>query len=381
MHVCHVIHALGPGGAEQVLVDLAQVAPAGGFTMSVVGLVTTGDAENARALAELGVPVVALELGTRWDPRAFPRLLHAMAGRPPDVVHTHLKHADLVGAYAARRLGVPQVSTLHVIESGVAGMAAAKLQLAARVRHRLAARTVAVSEAQRAWYLEAFPAAADRTVTIPNGVLPPPVLSREERSELRAGLGGEDADLLAASISVLRPGKGHDDLLTALARLPDRPRIRLVVVGDGPERNRLEGRVDGDRRLASRVVFAGYRRDVQRLLGAVDLVVHPSHADALPTALIHTMAAGVPVVATEVGGIPELLGERAGLLLPPGRAELLAEALLELAADATRRSAMGEAGRSRYAEHFAADLWARRLGTLYAELLTGSNPLARRTTG
>jgi glycosyltransferase involved in cell wall biosynthesis len=381
VHICHVIHALGAGGAEQVLVDLAQVAPAGGFTMSVVGLVTTEDAENARALTALGVPVVALGLESRWDARAFPRVLRAMSTKPPDVVHTHLKHADLVGAYAARRLGVPQVSTLHVIEDHATGLAAAKLQVAARVRHRLAARTIAVSDAQRRWYVEAFPGSADRVVTIRNGVLPPPVLTTAERSTLRSALGGDDADLLMANVSVLRPGKGHDDLLDAVAQLPDRPRFRLVLVGDGSERSRLERRVAGDDRLAPRVRFTGYRTDVPTLLGAVDLVVHPSHADALPTALIHAMAAGVPVVATAVGGIPELLGTEAGLLRPPGRADLLAEALLGLAADARRRSAMADAGRRRYAGQFAADDWARRLGSVYAELLAGRRPAARRSSG
>jgi glycosyltransferase involved in cell wall biosynthesis len=138
--------------------------------------------------------------------------------------------------------------------------------------------------------------------------------------------------------------------------------------------------VTGDDRLASRVQFTGYRTDVPRLLSAVDLVAHPSHADALPTALIHAMAAGVPVVATSVGGIPEVLGVEAGILQPPGRPDLLSDALLGLAADATRRGAMGDAGRQRYAEQFAADLWARRLGSLYAELLAES-ALARRRSG
>ena len=94
--------------------------------------------------------------------------------------------------------------------------------------------------------------------------------------------------------------------------------MRFVLAGSGPEEARLRARVEAAG-LAGRVVFAGFREDVAGLLAAADLVVHPSHADALPTALIHALAAGVPAVATRVGGIPEIVGDDAGVLVPAGR--------------------------------------------------------------
>ena len=118
--------------------------------------------------------------------------------------------------------------------------------------------------------------------------------------------------------------------------------VRFVLAGSGPEEARLRARVEAEG-LAGRVVFAGFREDVAALLAAADLVVHPSHADALPTALIHALAAGVPAVATRVGGIPEIVGDDAGVLVPPAEPAALAGAVRDLAGDP------GGAGR-----------WARR---------------------
>ena len=377
MDVCHIIHSLGPGGAEQLLVELAQVADEGGFTISVVGLVGEPDAVNAKALADLGVPVRSLGLPSRWDPRGITRALRVVSELRPDVIHTHLKHADLVGAVAARRFGVPQISTLHVIEDVSSGPAYVKRWIAGRVRGIVAARTIAVSDAQRRWYLENFPAAPERVVTIHNGVLPGRPLPTEGRAAVRSSLGRSEADVLVANVALMRPGKGHDDLLAAIRMLPDESPLHFVLVGDGPELGRLQQEVRGDATLGTRVTFTGYRSDVPRLLQAMDLVVHPSHADALPTALIHALSAGLPIIATNVGGIPEILGNAAGVLLEPAAPEELGLALQRLSLDPERREAMGAAGRRRFEELFEARVWARHLGEVYREVVDLSSPPTR----
>lgn len=368
MHATHIIHTLGPGGAEQVLVDLAHAAHAGGFSMSVVALVGDADLMHAQGLRKAGIAVRCLGLGSRWDLRAFGLALGAVRVLEPAVVHTHLKHADIVGAAVARRLRIAQVSTLHVIEDNVGGAAAAKRWAAGRVRSASATRTVAVSEAQREWYLANFPVDGDRVVTIHNGVAPGPVVSEEARTATRASFGCSAHDVLAANVAIMRTGKGHDDLLAALTLLPEASNLRLLLIGDGPEKRRLEEAVAADSRLARRVVFAGYRADVPALLQAVDLVVHPTHADALPTALIHALAAGVPIIATDVGGVPEVVGAEAGILLPAGAPALLARTLHEVAEDPRRRAEMGAAGRRRFLQEFEASRWAQRLGALYREV-------------
>jgi glycosyltransferase involved in cell wall biosynthesis len=367
VRVCHLIHELGPGGAEHVLVDLARVAPAAGIEMRVLSLMPLGEHRYPRRLAELGVRVDSLDLPSRWDPRGLRRAVRLLRADPPDLLHSHLKHADLVAAYAAPRLGIPMVSTLHLVEDEVGRVGRLKRGLGAWARRRRAARTIAVSDALRHWYLGAFPAGAAGVVTIPNGVPAPEPVPAERRSQLRAEFGLAEGTLLAATVAIFREGKGHDDLLDAAGLLEGVP-VRFVLAGSGPEESRLRARVEAAG-LAGRVVFAGFREDVAGLLAAADLVVHPSHADALPTALIHALAAGVPAVATRVGGIPEIVGDDAGVLVPPADPAALAAAVRALAGDPQRRREMGEAARARFAERFEGTAWARRLAALYAEVL------------
>jgi len=367
VRVCHLIHELGPGGAEHVLVDLARVAPPAGIEMRVLSLMPLGAHRYPQMLRNLGVRVDSLELASRWDPRGLRRAVRLLRGDPPDLLHSHLKHADLVAAYAAPRLGIPMVSTLHLIEDEVGMVGRFKRSLGARARRRRAARTIAVSDAVRDWYLDCFAADPTGVVTIRNGIPAPEPVTAGGRKAGRDEFGVADGDLLAATVAIFRAGKGHDDLLAAAARLGDVP-IRFVLAGSGPEEERLRGRVLTEG-LEGRVVFAGFREDVSGLLGAADLVVHPSHADALPTALIHALAAGVPAVATQVGGIAEIVGEEAGILVPAGDPAALAEAVRRMAEDAGQRQRMGEAARARFAAHFEGAAWARRLRALYEEIL------------
>jgi len=173
VRVCHLIHELGPGGAEHVLVDLARVARPAGIEMSVLSLMPLGGHRYPQVLRELGVPVASLDLPSRWDPRGLRRAVRLLREGPPDLLHSHLKHADLVAAFAAPRLGVPMVSTLHLVEDEVGLVARLKRDLGARARRHRAARTIAVSEALRRWYLGAFAVGPATVVTIPNGIPAP----------------------------------------------------------------------------------------------------------------------------------------------------------------------------------------------------------------
>lgn len=392
MRVAHVIHALEPGGAEALLVDLARVAPEAGMRIAVLPLVRETDDRYVRALRDLGVPVPARNLSSRWDPRAFGMALRRLRAWRPDVIHTHLKHADLVGAFVARRLGVPMVSTLHVIEDGLTPALRAKRRLAASARLSTARATITVSDAQRNWYLDAFAGADPGGVrTVPNGVADPygRVDAAEARARIRAELGCGAADVLVLQVAVARPGKGHATLIDALRRLPGRPirgdsppehddragdgrgRVVVAVAGDGPL---LAGLAAAAADLGERVRFLGHRDDVPELLAACDIVAHPSEADALPTALLEAFAAGRPVVTTAVGGIPEIVTSRTGVLVPPGDAGALAAALDALAADPARRARMGAAARDRYTTRFDSRVWAGRLSALYTELLHPERP-------
>ena len=364
IRVCHLIHDLGPGGAEHVLVDLARLAGPAGLDMSVVSMLPTGSLRYPEALRESGVTVRSLDLRSWWDPRGPRRLRGVVAELRPQVLHSHLKHADVVAGRVAARTGIPQVSTLHVIEDGVGALGRLKRAIATRSRRRTAAMTIAVSDAQRQWYLEMSGEDPRRVVTIRNGIPDPGPVDSAKREAVRAELGIGRDTVAAAMVAVMRPGKGHDVVFAALAAIA--PQVSIVLVGDGE----LMGEVaEQARRHPGRVILTGFREDVARLLGGVDLVIHPSTADALPTALVHAAASRLPVVATAVGGIPEIVTPESGILVPVGDATALAAAINTLAADPARRARMGEAARRQFEERFTVERWIAELQGIYEAVI------------
>lgn len=374
LRVCHVVRTLGAGGAQDLLVHLAREAPNHGLRMSVLSLSHAEGHVVTQELRDLGVPVVAPVPRGRLP---LPRLRStglALRELAPDVVHTHGKRADVVAGAAAMRQRLPQVSTLHLVERPTTMTGRLTARTAGGIRNALCARVVVVSEAQRQWYLQAFrPRDPSRITTVHNGVPAQPDLSPEDRRRVRSQLGITDDEVLALAVGLLREDRGHAHLLEARRLLPAGV-LTLVIAGDGPLRHELEQAArtsDG-----ARVVFTGFRRDVPQLLAAADLLVHPSLTDALPTAVLQALAAGLPVVASDVDGVPEIVGAEAGLLVPPASAAALARALTALALDGDRRATMADAARRRHAERFTAAGWAALLAQLYAEVAT--RPARRR---
>lgn len=363
LRVAHVIHSLGAGGAEAVLAELAEPARSAGVDMMVVALSDAEDDRAAAALRQSGTPVHQLH-AARYDLRAVGTLHGILVRESVQVVHTHLKHADVVGGLAARWAGLPAVSSLHVIEDEHADWVhRARVRVAERARRALFRRVLVLSQAQRDWYLTVSPGAAVQR--IPNGVRPP--VPSADQELIRARLGVQPDDLLAVTVSLMRPEKGHADLLSALRQLGDTD-VVVALAGDGPLLGDIRREVDADPVLAERVRVLGYRTDVDDLLAAADVVIHPSHADALPTALISALASGRPVLATRVGGIPDIVTPDCGALVPARDAGALATTLRSLLADPVRRARMGEAAKRRYEAEFSADAWATRLAALYRDI-------------
>jgi glycosyltransferase involved in cell wall biosynthesis len=380
LRVAHIIHSLGAGGAENVLVDLSTAAASAELELVVIALSPVADPMHARTLRMRGAAVIELELG-RWDLRAVPRTMRVLRDRRVELVHTHLKHADVVGAIAARLLRLPVVSTLHVIEdAGLSRVGRYKRAAGVAARRSSAARTIAVSSSQRSWYA-GMAGSADGLVVLPNGVADPGPPGTGDFAGLRSEIGVPRGAQLIVSVSLMRPEKGHALLLDAVATLPrDWPGV-VVLAGDGPLRLGLEARVRADPALRDRVRFLGYRSDVPTLLRAADLVVHTSLEDALPTTLIQALAVGVPIVATDVGGIPDIVTPDVGRLVP-ARSDAIAGAVLALAENPRLRAKLGAAGRLRYEERFEAEGWARRLRGIYDEVLAelpAVRPASRRS--
>ncbi len=380
--VAHVIHSLGAGGAEAVLVELARAAPSAGIRLVVVGLsdaVADGEVDNrvVPLLREQGAIVHEMHSG-RYDPTAIRKLAKLFREDHVDIVHTHLKHADLVGGLAARLAGVPSVSTLHVIDIATSRMHRLRVKAAVVGRRFLSSAVIALSSAQRAWYAE-YAGATAPIVVLPNGIVEPQVT--RDREQIRAELGVPDGGVLAVSASLMRPEKGHADLLDAVRLLSADSPLVVAMAGDGPLFEEIRSTVNADPILSQRIRLLGFRNDIADLIAAADFVVQPSLEDALPTALISALAGERPIVATRVGGIPDIVGPGCGVLVEPGQPAALCAAMADLAAtigsDAHALAATRAATRERYETLFSAAVWVRNLGELYRKVLRGNGVRCR----
>lgn len=358
--VLHAIDALRTGGAEWLLGALVTALATEGLTRNVVVAGTPHEADpGLLALLEAHADRVDVLHTTRLADRRFlTGLLRAARPLRPDLVHTHLVGANVNGRLAARVLGVPHVATVHTPPGG-AEDSPARLRadgLTARMSARIVAPSQAVADAYaRHWHV-------DRARM---RVLPSPVAPRaatdDDRRTLRAALGARDGELLVLCVARLQPAKGVDVLLEAARGLSG---VRVVVAGDGPEREALR-----EPARAGGATLLGHRSDVGALLAAADAVCLPSRHEALPLSLLEAMQAASPIVASAVGGIPELLDGDAGLLVPPGDPGALRASLERLAHDAGLRARLGDRARARVEERHSARAVAHAHAGLYDELL------------
>jgi glycosyltransferase involved in cell wall biosynthesis len=233
-------------------------------------------------------------------------------------------------------------------------------------------RIVAVSEGTRQHHLQAARFAPEQVVTLYNGIdltrFGPRDLACQ--TAVRHSLGISAAAKLMTTVAVLRQPKGIQHMLEALAViLTAVPDAHYLIVGDGDYRATLEAQV-ADLGLGERVCFAGQRQEVADLLAASDLFVLPTLTDALPTVLMEAMALRLPLLATAVGGVPEMVENGLnGLLVSPGTADQLAQAAIGLLQDGARRQEMGENGRLLVEQKFNIQRQAAELATLYHTLL------------
>lgn len=375
--ILYVITSSDTGGAESVLAELVPRLDRRRFAPYVCTLRAAG--RVAQGLAAGGVPVLGLGMADR--PRGGELLPGALAlarwidALEIDLVQSFLYRANtlapLAGRLAARR------PARVAVESSLAPPGAPLTLLSARLARRLADRVVAVSAAVRDELVARFGARPERVVVIPNGVDLERYRAGSGRQQARRDLGLPEGAFVAGAAGRMLPVKAFDRLLAAVPTLRrDGLPVHLALAGDGPQRRRLEEQA---RRLgiASSVSFLGVRGDMATFFAAVDAFVLPSLREGSPRALLEAMAAGRPVVASAVGGVPEIVEDaRSGLLVPPGSSDDLAAALARLAADPALALGLGAAARQRVEDHFSLDAMVHAYQRLYASLLS-----ARRGAG
>lgn len=364
-----MIKCLGYGGAERLLVDMVAARDRRRFHYEVAYVLRDQDA-LVQAIRESGIAVHSLGAAHNADLRWLATLRRVLVEGRFDVVHFHLPYAAAFGQLVvaslprARRPGI--VYTEHSLwdRSKVANRALLRAFMGKQER------LVTVSEASFA----ALPASLQRRAKIVvHGVdlcRSVSLVARrdEQRALVRSELKVRDDECLFLTVANLRPEKGYDVLLDATRLLADRDLpIRIAAVGRGPLREVMRAR-HHDLALGDRFQFLGQRDDVLELLTGADAFVLPSLHEGLPVALMEATSVGLPIVATDVGGVPQVLENGIdGLLVPPGDPRRLAEAMERLALDPELRERLGQRARLRSSMFDIAEA-SRVVGDIYQQV-------------
>jgi glycosyltransferase involved in cell wall biosynthesis len=332
----------------------------------VEGHRTTPAIEEAR---RRGFHVEILLQRARYDPRLVTQALSVIRRVRPQVIQSHGYKSALLAMICRVLTRTPWVAFSHGYTDENY-----RISLYNRMDRRLlrrADRVITVSAAMAGTFARNG-ISSERLRVVHNAVEPADHRLDADGSTFRRVCGAAPSDLFVAVIGRLSPEKGHSVFIEAFAEVAARvPSAKAVLVGDGPERLRLEGLVK-EAGMAGRITFAGHRGDVSEVYAAVDLVVIPSWSEGLPNVLLEAMLHGKAVVATEVGGVPEVLQNAGvGWLVKPGDAAQLALAVTEALCDAERRRADGRTSAAYVRAHYSPARRADAIINIYREVTGG----------
>ena len=346
MKVLHLTKVQGIGGAEQHLLQLLPALRERGVDARFLSLDAGGDAQRFHdALDERGIPWRKVAAGADVSPRLLGAVARAAHAEQPDLVHTHMVHADVYGSVAAALGRKPLVSTRHNDDRYLLG----PFRHVDRFFMQKATTIVAISDAVREFHLRAgLP--ASKLVTIHYGLDEPPSRPSEVTPE-QAGI--EPGAPLVLAIGRLIEQKDHATLLAAFARVrASHPEARLAILGWGPLEEQTRARAAG-LGLADAVLLPG-RVEPSAWLARADVFAHTSRWEGFGIVLLEAMLAGLPVVATRASAIPEIVQDGVtGLLAAPGDEAAIADSIEALLGDPDRGRLLGDAGRERALREFS----------------------------
>ena len=371
--VCHVLHSLNVGGAEVLAANLARRLQ-DRFRLMLVCLDELGPLGEQLQREGFQVVVLGRRRGVDWG--CMRRLAACCRDEHVQLIHAHqytpFFYATASGLFRRRP---PVLFTEH--GRWFPDYPCAKRILFNRLMLRPRDRVVGVGKSVRHALIHNEGIRSDRVGVIYNGINIATFANGDGptavRSQVRRELGVNDDDLILLQVARLDALKDHLTAIRALERVSKHwPNVKLLLAGEGPEQSGIASEIH-DRNLESHVLFLGSRSDVPRLLHAADIFLLTSVSEGIPLTVIEAMAAELPVVATRVGGVPEVVEEGAtGWLATAGSDLELADAVLRLAESIPLRKQMGTAGRQRAESMFSDVQWISSYARLYTEMLNGS---------
>ena len=347
--IVYVITGLFVGGAERLLLDTVRSLDRKQFEPVVVSFV---GGDMIPEFRQCGIRVIDLRMSRAWPWPGVWRLFKLLRIEKPEIIHTHLIHADIFGRVIGWLCGVPTIiSTIHMVEEGRHKFPYLFLN---RLTVRLNTELIATSENVKKEIAELEHIDPEKIKVIYNAVKDLDPVSGEQIKNLRRAYGINPDEFLLGTISRLEvPRKGHHILFQAIAQLiTSYPKLRCVVIGRGAGKDELLAQV---RQLGieSHVSFTGEQDNIAEWLAVMDIFVLPSLHEGLPMAIIEAMAASCPIIATRVGGVGELIEHNhSGRLIESGNVGELCQAIEGLMSDAGCCHRMGEAARKSFKQYF-----------------------------
>ena len=370
--VIFFIDVLGYGGAERLMAPIISYLKKDFSIRVCVFQIKDGNPMATRIESE-GVPVDYLPIKHLRELSAIPRLIRYLRKHRPDLVHTQLEFGDILGNITAKILRIPTVSTIHVMPT-VSAPLKQRIHQAAwwAVLRFCSNRIIAVSDRSRNHYINNFRIRSDQAITIYNGIDLTRFhqKSRQFNSHFRTQLGIPDESIVLLTVAILRRQKGIQYMIKALSRIiHEFPNVIYLVVGDGPHLPKLQQEAH-NHNISEHIHFTGLRRDISEILSIGDIFILPTLTEALPTVLSEAMASKLPIISSNVGGIPEMIEDgKNGLLIDAGNPSQLADACISLLRSKNRQTQMGEYGYELAQSKFNILTQTNKLRSLYRELM------------
>jgi glycosyltransferase involved in cell wall biosynthesis len=373
INILHLRDTHEIGGPGKTILETFRAIDAARFRPHLAVFLTRHEREETpfvEAAREYGMPVHFIRGYNQFDPRMIWRVVKLVKQLQIDIISAHEVKSDVIAYLASILHPVPIVTTLH---GWIGNSPKQRLFIALdRLIVRRFDRVIAVSGRIRD-EVHAAAVPVDKVRLLHNAIVIERYVRTGRRGFLAELLGRPVAGPVIASIGRMSPEKGHADLIEALGIAAARGcRMSAVLVGDGPERQRLVDRIRA-LGLQESVHLPGYLKQPERVLEETDLAVLPSHTEGLPNAALEALIMEVPVLATRVGGTPEVITDgETGCLVEPRSPEALADALIDFAKDPLRWKQMAQRGRLQVESRFNFQTRTRELEAIYAELAQGS---------
>jgi L-malate glycosyltransferase len=364
--VLHIIDLLSIGGAQKLLITFSIEAEKYPLDVEIISLHTAIHQSVVSDLEARGVKISYFPARKLLDPVRFIKILKYIKTTQPDIIQTHLTYSNILGGLAGLFAGVPVIGTLH--SSGKdRRYSKTRETLETWVLRLFTYSVVAVGNKTAAAH---FPRLGKNKIrVIENGISDFLQLSEEERQTIRHELVGNKNVSIIVTVGRLSPVKGYEYLISGFKIIHTQfPNTKLVFVGDGQLMRDLKTQASS-LQLEDSIHFLGDRSDVPSILAASDIYINSSVIEGMPLAVMEAMAVGLPIIATDVGDMPEMVTDDCGIIIPAKNPERVASAAIELLTHPEKLEVMGRHARELAERNFSGSAWLDKLLSLYDEAI------------